>query len=227
MYKTALILSFILVFSCNNQNGDHLVTSVENFSIAKKKQKNRYGVKSGIIRYKITISGIVMDNIINGNGIEKLYFDNWGNLELKEELITKNTKVKIFNDFKEEQKQIHHLQKTENNVIYQVNFDQKNINKSFNTNVELVKFTNKDLKKVSSILHQFGGIKIGNEIFKGYDCEIWDISGSKQWLYKGVPLKIEHTIMGVKTIKEAISANFNVIIINNEFELPNFLIVEQ
>jgi hypothetical protein len=217
-----ILLLILVVYSCDYRNEDSFKTNINN----QVQKENKYGVKSGIIKYKLTISGNVMDNIISGSGFENLYFDNWGKKELKEELITKTTKAKFFKYEKEEQTEIHNLQKIENNTIYNVDYNKKIINKSANINTEMNTYYPNNTIKLNNILKEFGGEKIGNEIFKGYDCEIWDIRGTKQWLYKGVPLKIEHTLIGVKTIKEAVSADFNVIVVNNEFELPNYPIIE-
>ena len=222
MKNLVLIIWIFFIYSCDYRNDDNFKTNINN----QIQKENRYGVKSGIIKYKLTISGNVMDNVVSGSGFENLYFDNWGTKELKEELITKTTKAKFFKSIKEEHTKIHNLQKIENNTVYKVDYTKKIINKSPNINVEINSYSPNNTIKSTNILNEFGGKKIGNEIFKGYDCEIWKIRGTKQWLYKGVPLKTEHTLIGIKTIKEAISADFNVIVINNEFELPDYPIIE-
>jgi hypothetical protein len=222
MKNLVLLLLILVVYSCNYRNEDSFKTSINN----QVQKENKYGVKSGIIKYKLTIYGNVMDNVVSGSGFENLYFDNWGKKELKEELITKTTKAKFFKDEKKEQTEIHNLQKTVNNTIYKVDYNKKIINKSTNINTEMNTYDPNNTIKSNNILKEFGGEKLGNEIFKGYDCEIWNIRGTKQWLYKGVPLKTEHTLIGVKTIKEAVSADFNVIVVNNEFELPDYPIIE-
>lgn len=65
-------------------------------------------------------------------------------------------------------------------------------------------------------------IKVGNEIIKGYNCEIWKTSNSKRWIYKGVLLKHIQTNADSTYIKEATTADFNAIINESELELPNF-----
>ena len=72
-----------------------------------------------------------------------------------------------------------------------------------------------------------GGKKIGDEKFLGYTCEIWDVMGAKQWMYKGTVLKLEMTVMGIKTVKEAVSAKFNVSVADKHFKLPDFPIQKE
>jgi len=57
----------------------------------------------------------------------------------------------------------------------------------------------------------------------GHSCEVWDVMGAKQWLYKGgVMLKMEVTVLGIKTITEATSAKFDVSVPDANFKLPDF-----
>ena len=212
MKSLVILLSFILLFGCEHQENNSLQTNIGN-----RLNIHRYGVKTGVITYKTKLKGNVMDTNISGEGIEKLYFDDWGNKALTDELISKTIQI---NSLKTKEKvQIHKLQKRDNNTLYKVNFKDKLIHK-FVDDTSLINHTSKD--KLNRIFKQFGGIHQGNEIINGYDCEIWNIGGSKQWLYKGVPLKMEVTIAGITTIKEAISADFNVISTQTNFDLPNY-----
>jgi len=210
----------VFIFSCN-RNEDNLATNIIVSSSEKINKNNPYGVESGIVKYKITLSGKLMDNIIEGKGQEIVYFDKWGNKIIKEEKITKTTKTNVFNKVINQSENIHHIQKLENEIIYKVDFKNQKINTYKKNNTELIKHNNNNL------LEKYGGKKLINEVFKGYDCEVWDVSGTKQWLYKGVPLKTEVTIMGIKTTKEAISANFNVLLTESEFNLPDYPIIKE
>ncbi len=44
---------------------------------------------------------------------------------------------------------------------------------------------------------QMGGKKVGTDKVLGYPCDVWDLMGVKQCMYKGLPLKVESNIMGV------------------------------
>ena len=50
------------------------------------------------------------------------------------------------------------------------------------------------------MMKQMGGKKIGSEKFLGRQADIWEIKqmGTKSWVWKGVPLKSELNMMGMK-----------------------------
>jgi len=54
----------------------------------------------------------------------------------------------------------------------------------------------KQLEK--DVLASMGGKRLGTEKFMGYNCEVISAMGVKVWLYKGVLLKSEANIMGIK-----------------------------
>ena len=78
-----------------------------------------------------------------------------------------------------------------------------------------------------SMLESMGGEKVGTEKFLGYNCDVWDISGGKQWLYEGLMLKLEMTMLGITTITEATSAKFDINVADKFFNLPDFPIQKE
>lgn len=80
-------------------------------------QTNRYDVKSAIVEYEIAGSGEVMGNKASLSGTSKLYFKNFGELELSEEKI-----VQSANGDEEEE---HNITKIVGNKIYNVDFNDK------------------------------------------------------------------------------------------------------
>ncbi len=76
------------------------------------------------------------------------------------------------------------------------------------------------------MLETMGGKKQDNEKYKGYDCEVWDLSGSKQYFYKGIPLKSEVKMMGITTITEVTEVKFDIKVSDSKFKLPDFEVVE-
>ncbi len=224
MKNTILILLSLIIISCKDSNKNSLAinTAPKNQQILK-----RYDVKSGIIKYKTTTSGKVMGSRISGSGTENVYFKNWGAVELVEINSHKTTTMKFFGKEKIKNKNTHTIYKLDNGKEYHVNFDKAEIFLSRDTAMELMKETNSDVGHVGKfMLESMGGKKIGTENFLGYPCEIWDAMGSKQWIYKGVTLKIVSEMMGITTIKKAVEAHFNKTISNKHFELPNFPIVK-
>lgn len=77
-----------------------------------------------------------------------------------------------------------------------------------------------------NMLEAIGGQKTGEEVFMNYNCEVWTAMGTKMWIYKGLPLKAESSIMGMKTIKIATSIKLNTKVLDSYFKLPDFPIVE-
>jgi hypothetical protein len=71
-----------------------------------------------------------------------------------------------------------------------------------------------------------GGEKIGTEKILNYNCEVWKIPGGKQWMYKGLPLKLEMTVMGTTSTLMVTSAKFNTSVPDKYFELPDYPIQE-
>ena len=221
-----IAIFWIVSISCNGskENSDNAITQSDNQNPTLK----RYDVKSGSITYKITINGKVMGSTITGSGSEKLYFKNWGATELKEENSTKTTKMNFFGKEKIKTDKTHTINKLDNGKSYLVNFKNASIYLRRDPMMELMKNTNTDAGNAGKeMLKSVGGKKIGEENFLGYPCEIWDAMGSKQWIYKGVTLKIVSKVMGITTIKEATNAKFNIDVSDKYFQLPDFPIVKE
>ncbi len=222
---------FIAIFwmvsiSCNGskENSDNAIMQSNNQNPTLK----RYNVKSGMVTYKITSNGKVMGSTITGSGSEKLYFKNWGATELKEENSTKTTKMIFFGKEKIKTDKTHTINKLDNGKSYSVDFKNASIYLRRDPMMELMKNTNTDAGNAGKeMLKSVGGKKIGEENFLGYPCEIWDAMGSKQWIYKGVTLKIVSKVMGITTVKEATNARFNVDVSDKYFQLPDFPIVKE
>lgn len=213
MKKFAIVVSVVLLFiSCGKSESEKSVVDAK---------YKRYDVESGIIKYKTKISGKVMGSTISGEGKSTLYFKDWGAKELSEEESTQTTKISILGQNKEEVEKNHSMTKIDHGMVYTVDFDNKKINKMENISMELMKGT--DMNKMGKeMLESMGGKKIGNEKFMGYDCEVWDMNGAKQYFYKGIPLKTEMSIMGISTIKEATSVKFDTRVPDSKFDLPDY-----
>ena len=228
MKKLSIILSlFIIIVSCKgNENKD----KTDKKSAKKENQLKRYDIKSGMIAYKTTISGEVMGSVITGSGTENLYFKNWGAVELREEQSTQTTNTNIFGQKNSETTESHVMYKLDNGDSYQVDFDKKEIVMQKDLAMELTKTFQKNAdagEAGKSMLESMGGKKIGEEKFLGYDCEIWDLMGAKQWIHKDIMLKLEMNMMGIKTLKEATSVKFKVNVPDKNFKLPDYPIKKE
>jgi hypothetical protein len=76
------------------------------------------------------------------------------------------------------------------------------------------------------MLKQMGGKKIGTDKVLGYTCDVWEVLGTKQCLYKGVTLKIVSNIMGIKNTEVATRAEFDIDLSEHDFKLPDFPVVD-
>ncbi len=230
MKKVSIIIAlFIVIVSCKGNE-----TKVSNDTKSKTEKQDpklkRYEIKSGIVHYKSTVSGKVMGSVISGSGTEDIFFKDWGALELVETKATQTTNTNIFGQKKSETTNTHTIAKLDNGESYHVDFNKKQIFLRRDMGMDMTKTfqPNADAGKVGkSMLESMGGKKVGNEKFLGYDCEVWDVMGAKQWMYKGVVLKLEMTVMGIKTIKEATSAKFDINVPDTKFQLPNFPIIKE
>ena len=173
----------------------------------------RYHVKSGIIEYKIDGGGSFLGMGSKTTGTQKTIFKDWGNVELIEEKSSSTTMGKTDT--------IHTMTKIDHGKVFTVDFKRKIIIQQ--DPAILKQMQNKDMSKMGKdMMQSMGGKKIGDEKFLGYNCEIWELMGSKTWLYKGVPLKTESNIMGMKHNITATKAKFGVSLSNSDFKLPNF-----
>jgi hypothetical protein len=209
MKKISILLSLaIAFFSCNGNSQNQL---------------KRYNVKSGIVEYTTTISGKMMGSTITGSGTETLYFKNWGALELRESESSQSTHVKFFGKEKTETTISHTMNKLDNGESYLVDFEAEKITVGNDiAMVALMESNTNGEDAEKSLLESLGGEKVGNENYKGYNCEVWTIMGGKQWNYKGVMLKMEMNALGINTTTEATNIKFDVAVADSNFNLPDF-----
>jgi len=216
MKKLSILLSLVVILvSCNGNSQNKL---------------KRYNIKSGIVKYTTTISGKVMGSTINGSGTESVYFKDWGAVELKEEQSTQTSTMKFFGKVKTEKTSTHTINKLDNGESYVVDFDKKQIFLGRDMAMDMTKafHPNADAGDVGkSMLESMGGKKIGTESILGYNCDVWDIKGAKQWMYKGIVLKMDITVFGIRTLTEATSAKFNITVADSNFKLPDFPIQKE
>mgnify|MGYP006935312574 CR=1 FL=1 len=214
MKKISILFSLaIILVSCSGNSQNTL---------------KRYEVKSGIVKYTTTITGKVMGSKISGSGTENLYFKNWGAIELKEEQSSQTTTTKFFGKEKIETTSTHVMKKIDNGESYLADFDKKTIYATRDLGMDMMKQSNTNAAGAGkNMLESMGGKIVGNESVLGYNCDIWDISGAKQWMYKGVVLKLDMTVLGIRTLTEATSAKLDVSVADTNFELPDFPVQEQ
>ena len=174
-------------------------------------QANRYDVKSGMVEYEIMGSGEVMGSATTVSGTGKLYFKDFGNVELTDEKIQQT----VLGD-KEEERMI---SKIMGDKIYTVDFTdevvytQKMVIDDENANLNV---RNKEA------FISMGAKNLGTEEILGYKCDVWQLGEDRIWVYNSVPLKLITKSLGLVQIQEAKLAVFNITIKEDKFKLPPF-----
>jgi hypothetical protein len=222
-----LLAAVLFVMGCNSTTGSPGADNTAHNP--QKPTLKRYELRSGIVQYTVKISGKIMGGKVSGSGTQGLYFKNWGALELREEESTQTTEINVFGNKKKEVVHTHTMDKLDDGISYSVDFDRKIIYKSLDTGMEIVKgFAAGDAHKTGKeMLQAMGGEKTGVESVLGYDCEVWDLPGQgKMWVYKGVPLKILISILGVTHSIQATEAKFDISVPDKYFYLPDFPVKE-
>lgn len=172
-----------------------------------------YEVRSGIIEYAISGGGNIMGMQSETDGKRKVVFDEWGTLQIQKEESVSTTMGQTI--------KTNSMIKMDNGTVYMVDPDKKVIIKQ---SLEMLgQSGGQDMLKMGKeMFDKMGGKKIGSSRVLGYDCEIWEVMGAKIWIHKGVMLKIQADIMGIKHTEKAVSVKFDVPINRSEFELPDF-----
>jgi len=183
-----------------------------------------YEVKSGKVEYSISGGGSMggmMQTSIKGK--KRLIFDDYGSKSLTEEVkVTKQTVSGHTTTDK-----LHKMQYLNGAIIYDVDFSAKQIMRMQNPAMGMMGMmmggTQKSMTQVGvDMMKQMGGRKIGTDTILGYTCDVWEVMGTKQCLYKGVALKVESNVMGMKNVEVATKASFDIGISDKDFELPDF-----
>ena len=171
----------------------------------------RYDVESGIVTYTITSSGNIMGFRHESHGKKTLYFKEYGNVEVQESEEVSSTMGHTDRE--------HILFKIEDGIAYSVNFQRKMITKQDISEM----MQGRDMGKMGrEMLKKMGGKKVGSGKVLGFPCEVWEVTGSKIWMYKGVTLRSESNIMGMMRKEEATKAKFDVSIPADKLKLPDY-----
>jgi len=171
-----------------------------------------YDLKSGIIEYAISGGGNIMGVQSDTRGKRRLVFDQWGLLQIQKE---QRTSTVMGQTAKTDS-----ITKIDNGIVYAVDVDKKVIIKQ---SFEMFgQSDNQDMLKMGKeMFKKLGGKQTGTGSMLGYACEIWELMGTKIWIHKGVALKVEAEMMGIKHIEEAVDVKFDVAIDQNEFDIPD------
>jgi hypothetical protein len=191
-------------------------------TVAQANQMNKYDVKSGKIEYELKGSGDIIGMVkIKSLGKKRVIFDDYGvkNLEEESEVKKETTmgKTKVEKN--------HTLIYMNGVILYKVDFKKKRINRMKNRGAQMAAMLGgeKNLKESGeAMMKKMGGKKLGTDKILGHTCTVWDLMGIKQCIYKGIPLKIESDIMGMKSLEIATKAEFDIDLDKDDFKLPDY-----
>jgi len=193
--------------------------------IAGSSQVHIYDIKSGKVTYEIKGSGNIMGSTMKIVGKKRLIFDNYG-----ANSVTEENKVQKQNIMGQTQvTKTHTMTYMKDGVVYIVNFNQKSITRMENMGMGMASAMGgqKSMAQIGKeMLKKMGGKKVGTDKVLDYSCEVWDLKGIKQCIYKGVTLKTTSNVMGLKNQEVATKAAFDISIPKSSFKLPNFPIYD-
>ena len=193
--------------------------------VAGTNQMKMYDVKSGKIEYEIKGSGEIMGSKMQTVGKKRVIFDAYGAKNLTEEnKIEKQTVMGQKNVTKS-----HTMTYMKNGMTYHVDFDQRRIMRMENMGAGMAMLMGggKNMNQTGEeMMAKMGGKKIGTDKVLGYTCDVWDLMGIKQCMYKGIPLRVESNMMGIKNTEVATKAEFDISLSDDDFKLPDFPIYD-
>jgi len=193
--------------------------------LAGAEQVKLYDVESGKITYEIKGSGEIMGSKMQTVGKKRVIFDAYGAKNLTEEnKIEKQTVMGKTNTTK-----THTMTYMKNGMMYHVNFDQRHIMRMGNMGAGMGALMGggQNMKQSGEeMMKKMGGKKTGTDKVLGYTCDVWDLMGTKQCMYKGIPLRVETNVMGLKNIEVATKAEFDISLSKDDFKMPDFPIYD-
>ncbi|BAF72960.1 hypothetical protein [Sulfurovum sp. NBC37-1] len=193
--------------------------------VASADQMKLYDVKSGKITYEIKGSGEIMGQKMQTVGKKRVIFDDYGAKNLTEE-------VKVEKQVVMGQKHVnktHTMTYLKEGMVYHTDFNRKRIMRMENMGAAMGALMGgrKNMGQTGKdMMIKMGGKKTGTDKVLGYTCEVWNLMGTKQCIYKGIPLKVESNIMGIKNTEIATKAKFDISLSKDDFKLPDFPIYD-
>ena len=193
--------------------------------LAGEKQMKLYDVESGKIEYEIKGSSDMMGMKMKTVGKKTVIFSDHGVQNLTEE--TKTTKQTMSGKTKTTES--HTMSYMKESMTYTVDFDSKKIMRMENMAAAIGALMGggKNMKQTGEeMMKKMGGKKTGTDKILDYTCDVWNLMGTKQCMYKGIPLKVETNMMGIINTEVATKAEFDIALPKDDFKLPDFPIYD-
>lgn len=166
----------------------------------------KFDVESGMILYTVSGGGQLTEDVnlmIQGKG--KLRFKDWGVIALMEENFEEITSGVLQNI-----DTIKRCEKLEDKLRFDVDFKTKKILERQMPKGNFQEYITKDL------------VKTGQEEIAGYTCDVWEGVGVRKCIYKGIPLLVEHYLLGTYYRKKASSVTFSIDTEIANYSIPDY-----
>ncbi len=170
-----------------------------------------YGIKSGYVEYELTGSTV---------GTKKLWWDNYGNQSRTE--INATTTTKMFgmkNEVVENSINI-----INNNTYWTIDLNENTgMTGSFGDDDASVTedMTEAEREEYSTqMMEAFGGEIKGQETIHGVVCDIYEVFGAQSWIYEGVSLKADVSVLGIENKEMSTKFEKNIAIDASQFIAP-------
>ena len=190
-------------------------------SAASAENMRLFDIKSGKVTYTIRGSANMMGIATQIEGKKRVVFDNYGARNLTETVRQEKRSGMGGN----QTTKTHTMTLMDGGTIYQVDFRHKKIIKMANVGAAMLGGGNMRQKGLA-MMKQMGGRKTGTDRVLGYTCDIWELMGTKQCIYKGITLKVESNIMGITNTEIATDAEFDIGLSGRDFKLPDYPVQE-
>jgi hypothetical protein len=168
----------------------------------------RYEVESAKVDYQV--------KSLDGEGSKSLKFDRYGMREVVHEVLRKNGKV-----IKDELTIINGDHSYVIDLLKKKGVDISGMTKA---SMQMTAPKNGSYSAMGKdMLKQMGGQMVGHENFLGKDCEKWNLKmmgNIDMLIWKGVVLKTESKIMGMKMLEKAESIKTGVTLSDAELQIP-------
>jgi hypothetical protein len=193
-----------------------IVSLLVAFNLSAQNQTKKFFVKSGVIEY--TLKG-------NTIGTKTIMFDDYGDKYYEREKGVTETKIFGITDRVETDKLLIMIKDKVWHIDYISGENQTGINPFYNINSGIVgNKSEAELQKMADdILKEMGGEKLGKETVLGKSCDKVSVLGTISWLYKGVILKSEAAMMGIKLFETATRFDENASVPASTFIAPTHL----
>ena len=197
-----------------------LVLVCSSMVVASSTMYQKYGEESGKIEYRLTSSMNMMGIKGSTTGSRDIIFSEYGAKELKDEKkVVKQNRTTT---------KTHIATYMDKSMVYTINYDTKKIMRMQAPGMAMMGLSDENTAQQAGLkmLKQMGGKKIGRDSILGYSCDLWEAMGTKQCIYKGIPLSLESDIMGVKSREVATKIEFGIDIPAEAYTLPQFPIYD-